>query len=89
MLGLGTIRLIGTGSGIEQEGPIAFVASYRDGLCTHAKDYGEAGTGPRSRPAAGVAALDEKRRCPPGGGVDALTFLELEYRALTRFSPRS
>jgi ketosteroid isomerase-like protein len=41
VLGLGTIRLIGRGSGIEQEGPIAFVASYRDGLCTHAKDYGE------------------------------------------------
>ena len=41
VLGLGTMRTIGRGSRIEQEGPVAFVASYRDGLCTHIKDYGE------------------------------------------------
>ena len=43
VLGLGTMRTIGRGSRIEQEGPVAFVASYRDGLCTHVKDYGEWG----------------------------------------------
>jgi ketosteroid isomerase-like protein len=43
VLGLGTLRTIGRGSGIEQEGPVAFVASFRDGLCTHVKDYGEWG----------------------------------------------
>ena len=43
VLGLGTLRNIGRGSGIEQEVPVALVASYRDGLCTHLKDYGEWG----------------------------------------------
>ncbi len=43
VLGLGTQRTIGRGSRIEQEGPVALVASYRDGLCTHVKDYGEWG----------------------------------------------
>src|SRR5262245_25626474 len=41
VLALGTLRTIGSGSGIELEGPVAIVASYRDGLCTHLKDYGE------------------------------------------------
>ena len=43
VLGLGTARTIGRGSGIESELPVAIVASYRDGLCTHLKDYGEWG----------------------------------------------
>ena len=42
-LALGTFRTIGRGSGIEQEIPVAFLATYRDGLCTHFKDYGEWG----------------------------------------------
>ena len=28
---------------MENEGPVAFVTSFRDGLCTHFKDYGEWG----------------------------------------------
>ena len=43
VLALGTLHTIGRGSGIELEGPVAIVASYRDGLCTHLKDYGEWG----------------------------------------------
>ncbi len=43
VLGLGTLRTIGRRSGIEQEGPVAFVSSFRDGLYTHVKDYGEWG----------------------------------------------
>ena len=43
VLALGTLRTIGRASGIELEGPVAIVASYRDGLCTHLKDYGEWG----------------------------------------------
>jgi ketosteroid isomerase-like protein len=43
VLGLGTLHTIGRGSGIELEGPVAIVASFRDGLCTHLKDYGEWG----------------------------------------------
>ena len=43
VLGLGTARTIGRGSRIESELPVAIVASYRDGLCTHLKDYGEWG----------------------------------------------
>ena len=41
VLGLGTLRTTGRGSGIENEGPVAILASYRDGLCAHLKDYGE------------------------------------------------
>ena len=41
VLALGTFRTIGRGSGIEQENPVAFLLTYRDGLCTHFKDYGE------------------------------------------------
>ena len=41
VLGLGTVRSIGKGSGIESELPVAVVASFRDGLCTHVQDYGE------------------------------------------------
>ena len=43
VLGLGTLRTTGRGSGIRNEGPVAILASYRDGLCTHLKDYGEWG----------------------------------------------
>ena len=41
VLGLETLRMIGRGSGIEQEISVAFLVTYRDGLCTHLKDYGE------------------------------------------------
>ena len=41
VLGLGTLRTIGRGSGMEQEGPVAIVSTFRDGLCTHVKDYGD------------------------------------------------
>jgi hypothetical protein len=41
VLALGTMRTIGRGSGVENEVAVAFVASFRDGLCTHFKDYGE------------------------------------------------
>jgi ketosteroid isomerase-like protein len=40
VLALGTAIVIGTGSGIEQETPIAIVASFRDGRIAHFKDYG-------------------------------------------------
>ena len=43
VLALGTLHTIGRGSGMENEAPVAFVASYRDGLCTHFKDYGDWG----------------------------------------------
>ena len=43
VLGLGRARTIGRGSGIESERPVAIVASYRDGLGNHLKDYGEWG----------------------------------------------
>ena len=43
VLGLGTLRTTGRGSRIENDGPVAILASYRDGLCTHLKDYGEWG----------------------------------------------
>jgi ketosteroid isomerase-like protein len=43
VLALGTLRTIARGSRIEQEGPVAFVASFQDGLCIHLKDYGEWG----------------------------------------------
>ena len=41
VLALGTLRTIGRGSGVEQEISVAFLVTYRDGLCTHLKDYGE------------------------------------------------
>ena len=41
VLALGTWRSIGKGSGIESELPLAIVATFRDGLCTHLKDYGQ------------------------------------------------
>ena len=41
VLALGTWRSIGKGSGIESELPLAIVASFRDGLCSHLRDYGE------------------------------------------------
>jgi ketosteroid isomerase-like protein len=41
VLGQGAVRSIGKGSGIESELPVAVVASFRDGLCTHVQDYGE------------------------------------------------
>jgi ketosteroid isomerase-like protein len=40
VLALGTLSTIGKGSGIEQEWPVAIVATFRDGLVTHWKDYG-------------------------------------------------
>ena len=43
VLALGTFRTIGRGSGVEQEIPAAFLMTYRDGLCTHFKDYGKWG----------------------------------------------
>jgi hypothetical protein len=43
VLALGTLRTVGRGSGIEQEISVAFLVTYRDGLCTHLKDYGEWG----------------------------------------------
>ena len=41
VLALGTASSIGKGSGIEQEAPLAIVASFRDGRITHFKDYGD------------------------------------------------
>ena len=41
VLALGTWRYIGKGSGIEIKFPLAIVATFRDGLCTHLKDYGQ------------------------------------------------
>jgi hypothetical protein len=41
VLGLGSLRVIGRGSGIETEVPIAIVATFRDGLMTDFKDYGD------------------------------------------------
>jgi ketosteroid isomerase-like protein len=40
VLALGTLSTIGKGSGIEQEWLVAIVATFRDGLVTHWKDYG-------------------------------------------------
>jgi ketosteroid isomerase-like protein len=40
VLALGTASSIGKGSGIEQEVPLAIVASFRDGRMTRFKDYG-------------------------------------------------
>jgi ketosteroid isomerase-like protein len=41
VLGLGTVRATGKGSGVETELPYTAVASFRDGLCTHFVDYGD------------------------------------------------
>jgi ketosteroid isomerase-like protein len=41
VLGLGVLGVIGRGSGIEIEVPVAIVATFRDGLVSHAKDYGD------------------------------------------------
>jgi ketosteroid isomerase-like protein len=41
VLALGTASSIGMGSGIEQETPLAIVASFRNGRITHFKDYGD------------------------------------------------
>jgi ketosteroid isomerase-like protein len=38
---IGTVHVKGKGSGIETEVPGAVVCWFRDGLVTHAKDYGE------------------------------------------------
>jgi ketosteroid isomerase-like protein len=43
VLALGTFRAIWKGSGMENNVPLAVVATFRDGLCTHFKDYGERG----------------------------------------------
>jgi ketosteroid isomerase-like protein len=41
VLGTGTIRIRGKGSGIETDVPTAAVVTFRDGLLTHFKDYGD------------------------------------------------
>jgi ketosteroid isomerase-like protein len=41
VLAIGTQITIARGSGIQQESPLAVVATYRNGLITHFKDYGE------------------------------------------------
>jgi len=41
VLAIGMQTTIAKGSGIEQEAPLTIVASYRDGLITHFKDYGD------------------------------------------------
>jgi ketosteroid isomerase-like protein len=41
VLALGTASAIGKRSGIEQEIPLAIVASFRDGRITHFRDYGD------------------------------------------------
>jgi ketosteroid isomerase-like protein len=41
VLGLGTIRAIGTGSGVETELTFATVARFRDGRMTHYIDFGD------------------------------------------------
>jgi hypothetical protein len=40
VLAIGTLHFTGRGSGIETEAPLAILATYRDGLMTHFKDYG-------------------------------------------------
>jgi hypothetical protein len=42
VLGIGTIRVRGSGSGIETDIPTAVIAEYRDGLLWRYKDYGAA-----------------------------------------------
>jgi ketosteroid isomerase-like protein len=41
VVGIGTIRIRGRGSGIETDVPTAAVVTFRDGLMTHFKDYGD------------------------------------------------
>ena len=41
VLALGTLYFTGKGSGIETEAPVAIVASFRNGLMTDFKDYGD------------------------------------------------
>jgi hypothetical protein len=41
VLGIGTLRFTGKGSGIETEAVVAVVASFRNGLMTHFKDFGD------------------------------------------------
>jgi ketosteroid isomerase-like protein len=43
VLALGTLHFTARGSGIETDVPVAIVASFRDGLITHFKDYGDKG----------------------------------------------
>ena len=41
VLAIGTIHLLARGSGIETDLPIAAIATTRDGLLVHWKDYGD------------------------------------------------
>ena len=41
MLAIGAFRIAGTGSGIETDAPFAILATFREGLIAHFKDYGE------------------------------------------------
>ena len=41
VLALGSLRITGRGSGIETEVPLAIVASFRNGLITQFRDYGD------------------------------------------------
>ena len=41
MLGIGTIRVRGQGSGVETDIPTAAIAEFRDGLLWRYKDYGD------------------------------------------------
>jgi ketosteroid isomerase-like protein len=41
VLAIGTLHFTGRGSGIETEAPVAILATFRDGLITHFKDYGD------------------------------------------------
>lgn len=42
VLGIGTLRIRGRGSGVETDVPMAAMAEYRDGLLWRFKDYAEA-----------------------------------------------
>ena len=41
VLALGTIHVVGAESQVETEAPVAIIATYRDGLCVHWKDFGD------------------------------------------------
>jgi ketosteroid isomerase-like protein len=41
VLGLGTLRFTAKGSGIATEAPVAILATFRNGLMTRFKDYGD------------------------------------------------
>jgi ketosteroid isomerase-like protein len=41
VLGLGTLQFIGKGSGIETEVPVAILATFREGLISQFRDYGD------------------------------------------------